>query len=54
MFSYFLNFFTNLLAHYWSKNDLEPRGVIFPKYEPVASHMDPFRAGFCEMSKLIF
>ena len=23
------------------KNDLEPCGVIFPKYEPVASHSDP-------------
>ena len=22
------------------------RGVIFPKYEPVASHGDPFQAGF--------
>ena len=26
------------------KNDLEPRGVIFPKYQPVASHGEPIQA----------
>ena len=26
------------------KNDPEARGFIFPEYEPVASHGDPFRA----------
>ena len=26
------------------KNDIEARGVIFPKYEPVASHGDPIHA----------
>ena len=27
-------------------SDLEPCGVIFPKYEPMAAHGDPFQAGF--------
>ena len=36
------------------KNDIEPRGVIFPKYEPVASHGDPFQARFSKKTTPIF
>ena len=35
-------------------NDIEPRGVIFPKYEPVASHGDPIQAGFSKISTILF
>ena len=34
------------------KNYLEPCGVIFPKYEPVAAHGDPFQAGFYKKQTL--
>ena len=35
-------FFFVFLAQEASRNDLEARAVIFPKFEPVASHGDPF------------
>ena len=31
------------IQNLYKKNDIEPRDVIFPKYEPVASHGDPFQ-----------
>ena len=37
-----------------SKNDLEPRAAIFPKYEPVASHGDSFQASFFKKTTPIF
>ena len=36
-------FFYGFWAPEAFKNDLQPRGVIFPKYRPVASHPDPIQ-----------
>ena len=40
----FLIFCNYCLIYFYIKNDLEPRGVIFPKYQPVASHGEPIQA----------
>ena len=44
--AYFITFVLMLglgWSKMWFKNGLEPPGVIFPKYGPVASHGDPIR-----------
>ena len=46
IYIFFLIFAVGLGVREVYKNDLELRGVISPKYEPVASHGDPFQARF--------
>ena len=42
------------MSTYYLNDNLEPRGFIFPKYQPVASHGDPIQAMFSEIAIPIF
>ena len=39
-----LEFLGSRKSKLYLKNDLEPCGAIFPKYEPLAAYGDPFQA----------
>ena len=50
----FLNILWPREVNKYFTNVLEARGVVFPKYEPVASHGDPIRARFPEIPNPFF
>ena len=56
MMKIILNFIFIIYFEAWElfKNDIEARGVIFPNFEPVATHGDPIQARFPKISHYMF